>query len=124
MRKPRRKWNRREQRPKRLRTQRGVIRDVMLSAGKSATWLTLEELAKLTQFPPASISAQLRHLRKPRHGAFVVEKRCRKVDAALRGEGFGTVWEYRLWRTGRVQGSGSPQYAVQPLSLAPQPVSR
>jgi DNA-binding IclR family transcriptional regulator len=28
--------------------------------------LTLDELAKLTHYPPASIFAQLRHLRKPR----------------------------------------------------------
>jgi len=38
-----------------LRRQREVIRDVMLSAGQCATWLTLDELAKLTHYPPASI---------------------------------------------------------------------
>src|SRR5271170_4233114 len=63
-----------------LRRQREVIRDVMLSAGQCATWLTLDELAKLTHYPPASISAQLRHMRKPRFGAYEVVKRCRKVD--------------------------------------------
>jgi hypothetical protein len=80
------------------RRQREVIRDVMLSAGQCATWLTLDELAKLTHYPPASISAQLRHLRKPEHGSFAVKKRCRHVDRAMRAEGIGAVWEYSVER--------------------------
>jgi len=78
------------------RRQRDVLRDVMLSAQQCETWLTLEELAKLTHYPPASISAQLRHLRKPEYGGFAVEKRCRKIEKGVRGEDFGAVWEYRL----------------------------
>jgi len=35
---------------------------------------TLEEIAEKTGDPPASVSAQLRHLRKDRFGGFVVEK--------------------------------------------------
>jgi hypothetical protein len=85
-----------EAKPVKLRKQREVIRDVMLSAGQCATWLTLEELAKLTHYPPASISAQLRHLRKPEHGRHVVAKRCRPMDRAMRAEGFGAVWEYSV----------------------------
>ncbi|MGB2589808.1 MAG: hypothetical protein WAJ96_04100 [Candidatus Acidiferrum sp.] len=85
-----------EAKPVQLRKQREVIRDVMLSAGQCATWLTLDELAKLTLYPPASISAQLRHLRKPRYGAFDVVKRCRTVDKAMRADGFGAVWEYSV----------------------------
>jgi hypothetical protein len=80
------------------RRQRDVLCDVMLSARECEAWLTLDELAKLTHYPPASISAQLRHLRKPEYGGFAVEKRCRRVGKALRGEDFGTVWEYRLTR--------------------------
>jgi hypothetical protein len=80
------------------RRQRDVLRDVMLSAKECETWLTLDELAKLTHYPPASISAQLRHLRKPEHGGFVVQKRCRHAGKVLRGEDFGAVWEYRLTR--------------------------
>src|SRR5215831_4572061 len=80
------------------RRQRDVLCDVMLSAGQCETWLTLDELAKLTQYPPASISAQLRHLRKPRFGGFGVEKRQRDSGKLLRGEDYGTVWEYRLRR--------------------------
>src|SRR6266849_8871062 len=80
------------------RRQRDVLRDVMLSARECATWLTLDELARLTHYPPASISAQLRHLRKPQYGAFVVEKRPRTVGTILRGEDFGTIWEYQLKR--------------------------
>lgn len=80
------------------RTQRGVLCDVMLSARECETWLTLDELAKLTHYPQASISAQLRHLRKPEYGGYSVEKRPRATDAILRGEDFGTVWEYQLRR--------------------------
>src|SRR2546425_13353391 len=80
------------------RRQRDVLCDVMLSARQCATWLTLDELAKLTHYPPASISAQLRHLRKPQYGAFLVEKRRRPGRTGLRGEGFGTILEYRRKR--------------------------
>jgi hypothetical protein len=88
-------------RPVVLRRQREVIRDVMLSAGQCATWLTLDELAKLTHYPPASISAQLRHLRKPQNGAHTVVKRCRTLNKAMRAEGFGAVWEYSVMQDRR-----------------------
>jgi len=89
-------------RPVVLRRQREVIRDVMLSAGQCATWLTLDELAKLTHYPPASISARLRHLRKPQNGAHTVVKRCRTLNKAMRTEGFGAVWEYSVTQERRV----------------------
>lgn len=86
------------------RRQRDVLCDVMLGASQCDTWLTLEELAKLTHYPPASISAQLRHLRKREFGGYEVEKRQRVSGRMLRGEDFGTVWEYRMrrgvWRIG------------------------
>jgi hypothetical protein len=69
----------------------------MLSAAQCETWLTLQELSLLTHYGEASISAQLRHLRKPEYGAFVVEKRQRDVDAVMRKE-VGVVWEYKLRR--------------------------
>jgi hypothetical protein len=91
-------------RRKALRTQREILCDVMLSAGECAThagdsgqaWLTLEELARLTQFGEASISAQLRHLRKPWNGGYVVEKRRREAESWARPEQAGALWEYRL----------------------------
>src|SRR6266849_5922178 len=101
------------------RRQRDVLCDVMLSARQCETWLTLDELAKLTHYPPASISAQLRHLRKPEYGGFVVEKRPRAVGKVLRGEDFGTVWEYQLKRAirrkfvGARLRSGRKQLSVQ-----------
>jgi len=73
----------------RLRTQTEIIREVMLSAAECATWLTLREIELLTHFPQASISAQLRHLRKRAFGGWVVEKRRREPAA----EG---IWEYRV----------------------------
>lgn len=73
----------------RLRTQFEVIRDVMLSAAECNTWLTLRELARITAHGEASISAQLRHMRKPQFGGYTVEKRRRGVAS-------NGVWEYRL----------------------------
>ena len=37
-------------------------------------WRTLEQIATTTGDPEASVSAQLRHLRKPRFGGHTVEK--------------------------------------------------
>lgn len=64
----------------------GQIRRVfdVMSDGE---WHTLPGIAERTGDPEASISAQLRHLRKPRFGAFIVERR-------RRGE--GGLWEYRM----------------------------
>src|SRR5258707_12970073 len=88
------------------RRQRDVLCDVMLSARQCETWLTLDELSKLTHYPPASISAQLRHLRKPEFGGYAVEKRPRAAGRIFRGEDFGTGWEYRLKRAIRREVSG------------------
>jgi len=88
---------------RRLRSQMEIIRDVMLSAADCDSWLTLDELRKLTRFGEASISAQLRHLRKAENGGFAVVKRHRdgvlpeRVGADRRGE---CVWEYRLGHPG------------------------
>jgi hypothetical protein len=41
---------------------------------KDSKWRTLSEIAQATGDPQASISAQLRHLRKPRFGAHTVDK--------------------------------------------------
>lgn len=49
-------------------------------------WRSLPEIARSTGDPEASISAQLRHLRKPRFGAHTIERRSRK----------GALFEYRL----------------------------
>jgi hypothetical protein len=82
----------------RIPTQMEVIRDVMLSAAEcgeqilprshpqiwdtsqiaiDAGWMTLREIADLTNYAEASISAQLRHLRKPHFGGYVIVKRRR-----------------------------------------------
>ena len=54
-------------------------------------WRTLDEIHEATGDPQASISAQLRHLRKERFGAHVVEKRHRGDPAA-------GLYEYRVLR--------------------------
>ncbi len=52
-------------------------------------WRTLQEISEITGDPQASISAQLRHLRKKRFGSHQVNKRRR----GLAGRG---LWEYQL----------------------------
>jgi len=88
-----------------------TIRDLMLTANARGVWLTLEEIAEFTAAGEASISAQLRHLRKPQYGRYQVEKRRRQSsgnsapsserDAGLAGtfasRFASTVWEYRVW---------------------------
>jgi hypothetical protein len=84
---------------RRLRSQREVIRDVMLAAADCDTWLTLGELRALTRYGEASISAQLRHLRKLENGGYEVAKRHREGFAAAHpaADGRGEcVWEYRV----------------------------
>ncbi len=71
----------------RLTRQHERIRDLMVD-GK---WRTLAEIATATDDPAASISAQLRHLRKPRFGGWTVEKRARAERKA-------GLFEYRLSR--------------------------
>ena len=68
------------------------------SCMSDGAWRTLDEIATVTGDPHASISAQLRHLRKPRFGSYMVEKRAR----------------------GRRE-SGLFEYRVLPCGVSPQP---
>jgi hypothetical protein len=72
----------------RLARQMTRVRAAMLCGA----WRTLDELAAATGDPPASVSARLRDLRKPRFGAFVVNRRRR--GSAKRG-----VFEYQVLRS-------------------------
>ena len=83
------------------RTQRETLLTVLRLAARYETWVTLAELAGKTKFPPASISAQLRHLRKARYGGWVVEKRRREWVSEE------VVWEYKLAEGGADRGKGS-----------------
>lgn len=44
---------------------------------RDANWRTLAEIEAATGHPPASISAQLRHMRKARFGSHTIEKHYR-----------------------------------------------
>ncbi len=79
----------------RLERQMDRIRGLMLDGH----WRTLLEIQGETGDPEASVSAQLRHLRKDRFGAYVVEKRRRIPKCGL--------WEYRV-----VAGQPSVQVAL------------
>ena len=52
----------------RLLSQLETIRDYMLGHGQ---FRTLQEIANATQYPHASVSAQLRHLTRPKHGGYI-----------------------------------------------------
>jgi hypothetical protein len=69
----------------RLSKQLGRVFDTMRDGG----WRTLQEIADATGDPQASISAQLRHLRKPRFGGYTVEKRRRGLPEH-------GLYEYRM----------------------------
>jgi hypothetical protein len=69
-----------------LRIAGQMLRILLLMSDRA--WRTLPEISERTGDPPASVSAQLRHLRKKRFGAYRVDKRPR---AGSRG-----LWEYRV----------------------------
>lgn len=89
----------------RLSTQREAILQYVRAMTCSGAWLTLREISEDTGYPEASVSAQLRHLRKPQFGGWRVEKR-RRVRYEVTGceDGGITVgenkaagtWEYRI----------------------------
>lgn len=90
---------------RRYQSQLAAIRKLMRRAVVRGAWLTLSEIAKATEYGEASISAQLRHLRKRKHGRYRVEKRRRRQarsTAATRrkrirdAERAPIVWEYRV----------------------------
>lgn len=68
----------------RLRKQHLRIKEFMLDGA----WRTLGEIATRFRYPESSVSAQLRHLRKPEFGSFTVNKR--------RREGYPGLWEYQV----------------------------
>jgi hypothetical protein len=70
---------------KRLEKQMGRIYELM----KDGKWRTLKEIAEVTHDPESSVSAQLRHLRKPRFGGYILNKR-------RRGTKSKGLFEYQL----------------------------
>jgi hypothetical protein len=80
------------------RRQRDVLCDVMLSARQCETWLTLDELAKLTHYPPG------KHFRAIAASAEAGVRRVRCGEAAA-GSGCGPA------RRGFRDGVGVPDQA-------------
>ena len=70
---------------KRLSSQNGRV----LSAMLDHQWHTLGELEDIVRAPQASISAQLRHLKRAPFGSWKVEKQRRGVPT-------DGLWEYRI----------------------------
>ena len=66
----------------RIFTQFDELLNIMLYRG----WFTLSQLHDLTGIPEASISAQIRHMKKPQFGSYIVNKR-RMPNSA--------IWEYQ-----------------------------
>lgn len=69
----------------RLTKQLDRIRETM----RDGAWRTLAEISAATGDPQASVSAQLRHLRKISHGSH-------RVDRRRRGEAKRGLFEYRM----------------------------
>ena len=42
---------------------------------ETGRWLTLDDIAAEAKAPQASVSAQIRHLRKPKFGSHIIDKR-------------------------------------------------
>ena len=99
-------------------TQLRAIRELMMAAARRGSWLTLREISGLTEIGEASVSAQLRHLRKGAYGKHIVEKRRRSVGFVaagtagskrraerrrLRRLGQSGMWEYRVLGRGASQ---------------------
>ena len=61
----------------------------IFEAIKDGNWYTLNEIHAKTEDPHASISAQLRHLRKERFGSHIVDKK-------PRGKRNAGIWQYKL----------------------------
>lgn len=61
----------------RLNNQHERIKALMLDG----RWRTLGQIAAVVNAPESSVSAQLRHLRKPRFGGYTVERQ--RVDGGL-----------------------------------------
>lgn len=74
--------------PRRDNPRLGAQIQRVFDAIKDGHWHTLAEIERITGDPPASISAQLRHLRKPRFGGHAIERR--HVGSGL--------YEYRMGR--------------------------
>ncbi len=83
----------------RLDKQLGRVYALMIGGA----WHTLNEIASETSDPEASVSAQLRHLRKPRFGSYRVNKR-------PRGNRASGLFEYQLLE--RERGSYREQQLV------------
>jgi len=73
----------------RLTKQIGKVYDLMIDGN----WRTLSEISMAIKEPEASISAQLRHLRKPKFGSYIIKKQ-------RRGDPCQGLWEYRLLMPG------------------------
>jgi hypothetical protein len=69
----------------RLEKQLGRVYSCMIDG----QWRTLGEIEAITKDPQASISAQLRHLRKERFGSYIIERR-------HRGDRANGLYEYRV----------------------------
>jgi hypothetical protein len=89
----------------RLSKQLGRVFNCMID-GK---WRTLDEISSSTHDPHASVSAQLRHLRKDRFGSYIVNKR-------PRGNRMNGLFEYQVLPR-QFDKSGQGQFPFDPSLL-------
>ena len=98
---------------KRLTSQLDRVRNLMLDGA----WRTLPEIHAKTGDPAASISAQLRHLRKMRFGSYLVDRRAR-------GSREHGLFEYRIRVAEVTEGYSKPPSVAERLKSAEAEVAR
>ena len=58
-----------------------LAKEKILALMLDGEWRTVERVSLLTRVPQNSAQAQLRHLRKPRHGGYIVETRTGEITS-------------------------------------------
>lgn len=74
--------------PKRDQARLGKQHERVAHLMSDGNWRTVKQIAAATRDPENSVQAQLRHLRKPRFGGYIVSKRTND----------GGLWEYNVRR--------------------------
>ncbi len=68
---------------KRIMSQMNRVRRELEKAAARGEWLTVQQLSARTAAPECSVSAQIRHLRKPQYGNYTITYRRRKGEEHL-----------------------------------------
>ena len=71
--------------------QMDAVLQALISAYDRNAWLTVGELAAIVDAKEPSVSAQIRNLRKPQNGSYIIKKRVRTHEG-----GRLQLWEFKI----------------------------